>query len=73
VIHNTVNEAPGDVASYEDLWKLTLVNYNAGPGCLSLVVNDAWSADHSLTWDTLSTHFTATCGGAKDYVDDISR
>jgi hypothetical protein len=73
VIHNTVNQSPGDVASYEDLWKLTLVNYNAGPGCLSLVVNDAWSADHSLTWDTLSTHFTGTCGGAKDYVDDISR
>jgi hypothetical protein len=73
VIHNTVNQSPAAVASYEDLWKLTLVNYNAGPGCLSLVVNDAWTADHALTWDTLSTHFTETCAPAKDYVDDISR
>jgi hypothetical protein len=73
VIYNTVNQNAGEVATYEDLWKLTLVNYNAGPGCLSLVVNDAWNADHTLTWDTLSTHFTATCSPAKDYVNDISQ
>jgi len=73
VVYNTVNQPAGQVASYEDLWKLTLVNYNAGPGCLSLVVNDAWNADHTLTWDTLSTHFTDACAPAKDYVNDISQ
>ena len=73
VIYNTVNQSAGEAASYEDLWKLTLVNYNAGPGCLSLVVNDAWNADHTLTWDTLSTHFTDACAPAKDYVNDISQ
>jgi hypothetical protein len=73
VVYNTVNQSPGTAASYEDLWKLTLVNYNAGPGCLSLVVDAAWKADHKLSWDSLSTHFTETCQPAKDYVDDISR
>jgi hypothetical protein len=73
VIYNTVKQSPGSVASYEDLWKLTLVNYNAGPGCLSLVVNDAWTQDHQLTWDTLSKHFTPVCTPAKEYVNDISK
>jgi hypothetical protein len=73
VVYNTVGQSPGKVASYEDLWKLALVNYNAGPGCLSLVVNDAWTADHQLTWDTLSTHFTKVCAPARDYVNDISK
>ncbi len=73
VIYNTVGQSAGEVASYEDLWKLTLVNYNAGPGCLSLVVNDAWNKDHQLTWDTLSTHFTKVCAPAKGYVNDISK
>ena len=73
VIYNTVSRSPADVASYEDLWKFTLVNYNAGPGCLSLAMNDAWIADQRLTWETVSSHFTAVCAPAKDYVDDISK
>lgn len=73
VIYNTVNQSPGSVASYEDLWKLTLVDYNAGAGCLSLVVNEAWTQDQQLSWDTLSTHFTPVCAPARDYVNDISK
>jgi hypothetical protein len=73
IIDYTVKQSPGAVASYEDLWKLTLVDYNAGAGCLSLVTNDAWTADKQLTWDTLSTHFTDVCAPAKDYVNDISQ
>jgi hypothetical protein len=73
VIYNVVKQSPGAVASYEDLWKMTLVNYNAGPGCLSLAVDGAWSTEHQLTWDTLSLHFTDICASAKDYVNDISK
>ncbi len=73
VIYNTVGQSPGNVASYEDLWKFTLVDYNAGPGCLSLALNDAWTSDHVLTWDAVSSHFTDVCSTAKDYVNDISK
>lgn len=73
VIYNTLRQSPGDVASYEDLWKFTLVNYNAGAGCLGLAVNDTWNAVHQLTWDALSQHLTAVCAPAKDYVNAISQ
>ncbi len=73
VIENTVGQAPNSVASYEDLWRMTLVNYNAGPGCLSLTLNDAWTKEHALTWDVLSRHFTPVCDPARTYVDDISK
>jgi hypothetical protein len=73
VIYNVLRQSPGDVASYEDLWKFTLVNYNAGPGCLTLAVDDTWAAEHVLTWDALSSHMTEVCAPAKDYVNDISQ
>ncbi|MGE5073101.1 MAG: hypothetical protein ACM3MF_06705, partial [Anaerolineae bacterium] len=73
VIFNNVGKAPGDVASYEDLWKFTLVDYNAGPGCLALAVNDAWTADKQLTWEGVSSRFTPVCEPARDYVNDISQ
>ncbi|HEX8991280.1 MAG TPA: hypothetical protein VF784_06345 [Anaerolineales bacterium] len=73
VVYNTVQQSPGQVASYEDLWKFTLVDYNAGPGCLSLALNDAWTLDHKLTWDAVSSHFTDVCAPARNYVNDISQ
>lgn len=73
VVYNLVKQSPGAVATYEDLWKFTLVNYNAGPGCLSLAADAAWSSDRQLTWDTVSSHFTDVCLPAKAYVDDISK
>lgn len=73
VIQNNTGQLPGAVASYEDLWKFTLVDYNAGAGCLGLAVNQAWSTEQKLTWDTVSSNFTDVCVPAKKYVDDISQ
>ncbi len=73
VIYNTVGQPPADVASYEDLWKYTLVDYNAGAGCLSLALDAAWTAEHRLTWETVSSLFTDVCAPARDYVNDISK
>ena len=72
-IHNNLGQAPSTVATYEDLWKMTLVNYNAGPGCLGLALHESWVDDKSIAWDVLSNHFTETCAPARDYVNDISK
>lgn len=74
VIYNYTGNSPGDAASYEDLWKFTLVNYNAGGGCLAEAVSAANGAHGlPLTWDTVSPYLLGACSGAVDYVNDISQ
>jgi hypothetical protein len=72
-VPSSVTQSAGEFASYEDLWKFTLVNYNAGSGCLGLAVNQTWNAEHKLTWDAMSSHFTDVCMPAVNYVNDISK
>jgi len=71
-ISNITEYLPGDVASYLDLWRFTLVNYNAGNGCLMRAVNAAWRARQPLTWENVSAYFEPVCQSAIDYVADIS-
>jgi hypothetical protein len=72
VIELNYNVAPREAASFADLWRFTLVNYNAGPGCLGLAVDDTRGMNEPLDWEHLSTHLTPVCQGALDYVNDIS-
>jgi hypothetical protein len=72
VILNTTRQVAGNVASYEDLWKFTLVNYNAGPGCLTDAIAAANGAGEELTWENVSARLEPACEGAIDYVEDIS-
>jgi len=73
IIYNDLQTAPGQVSSYEDLWKFTLVNYNAGPGCLSIAIEATSQAGEPMDWEHLSQHLTTVCQGAIDYVEDISQ
>ena len=73
VVYNNTALNPGETTSYEDLWKFSLVNYNAGAGCLSLAVGQTLDKNEELNWDNLSLNLTTVCMGAKDYVEDISR
>jgi hypothetical protein len=73
VIQNYTDETPGDVASFDDLWKFTLVNYNAGGGCLAEGITHALGENLELTWDNISPFLTGACNGAVDYVNDISQ
>ena len=72
VVEINYDSALGLAASYEDLWRFTLVNYNAGPGCLGLAVDETSRMGESLDWEHLSSHLTPACLGALDYVNDIS-
>ena len=72
IVYNTYGVSPGEAANYEDLWRFTLVNYNAGPGCLTLAIRETQGASEPLDWQHLSTHFTPVCQPALDYVNSIS-
>lgn len=75
MVYDITGEAPGAVATYEDLWRFTLVNYNAGPGCLTYAMRAAWSADGSdiIRWDTVVTKFPVGCPYAVQYVERVTR
>lgn len=73
VITNYTGKIPGDIASYEDLWKFTLVNYNAGGGCLAEGITRALGENLELTWDNVSPFLEGACSPAIDYVNDISK
>lgn len=73
LVKNFTGGAAGKSATYEDLWKLTLVNYNAGPGCLGDALDATQIAKQDLTWENISTHFSPACAATVDYVNTISK
>lgn len=79
VIQNYTGEAPEQVASYQDLWRFTLVNYNVGGGCLAAGISRAMGEPAPegqvlpLTWDKVAPFFEGVCANAVDYVNDITR
>jgi len=72
-IYNVTNLYPGQVSTYEDLWRYTLVNYNAGSGCLYNALVQVWVSDQPINWFTVSSNLEPACQGAVGYVEDISR
>jgi hypothetical protein len=65
-------QIPGSVSSYEDLWRLTIANYHAGPGCVSYAIHSAWQSTGVVSWDQVSTYFTEACQGVVPYVEKIT-
>lgn len=72
-IFNATESIPGEVSTYENLWRLTLANYHAGPGCLSFAIHEVWAEDDPLTWENVAMQLTEPCQGAIAYVDLITR
>jgi hypothetical protein len=73
VIGAASQQSPGQVSTYADLWRFTLVNYNAGPGCLLDAAGQTHNAGESLDWEHLKGHLAPACQGAIGYVEDISK
>lgn len=68
-------ERAGQLVSYEDMWRFTLVNYNAGPGCLydAMVKSRDNGGEAPYSWDSVAAQFDPVCKLAVDYVNDISK
>ncbi|MBN1303888.1 MAG: hypothetical protein JXA13_05590 [Anaerolineales bacterium] len=73
VVRNVTGQAPGNLTGYEDMWKFSLVNYTAGPGCLYDAVELAWDKEKVLNWDTVSENLMGVCYNAVGYVEDIGK
>ena len=78
LVENVTGTTPaGNSATYEDLWKFTLVNYHAGPGCLGNALDatrgEATEAAQELTWENVALHLEPGCQSAINYVEAISR
>ena len=72
IVTTATEQTPGMVSSYEDLWRFTIANYHAGPGCVSYAIHSAWQNGNILTWDRVAESFTDPCKGAVPYVDKIT-
>jgi hypothetical protein len=73
IINYELDQVPGDIISYEDLWKFTLVNYHAGAGCLSDAVQEVTADELPLSWETLSSKLEQVCPESVNYVEDITQ
>ena len=72
-IFNATQSRPGMISTYEDLWRFTLANYNAGPGCLAFAIFSSWSLRETMNWENVSSHLTPPCQGVISYVDLITK
>ncbi len=73
IVSNHLGLPPGDVSSFEDLWRYTLVNYHAGPGCLSDAIKSTKNSGQAINWGNLSPQLNTICAGAVEYVDKVAK
>lgn len=76
IVYNTTEKKAGEYASYEDLWRFTLANYNAGSGCVNKSIVNMYDDDMDFTWDNFANQLIEqgnVCAGAIDYTFEISR
>lgn len=55
--------------SYEDMWKLTLVSYHSGFGCLLNALRDTQASGQAMDWEHISANLK--CPGGKTYIDSL--
>jgi hypothetical protein len=70
IVTNATGKSAGAAAKFEDLWKFTLANYHAGPGCLT---NAIYASSGNLTWENVFPKLETDCPGTQSYVDNIAK
>lgn len=71
-LFNLTGKPAGQVSSFVDLWRFTLINYNAGVGCFYRAARSAYNARLPLTWENVAKYLEPACQASIDYVRDIT-
>ena len=56
IIYSESGASAGSLSTYEDLWKMTLANYNTGPGCVQGAIHETLSKNLALTWNNVAAN-----------------
>jgi hypothetical protein len=72
IVYNNTGKQAGQVVSYEDLWKFTLLNYTSGSGCLGNAIQRTINNGNVLNWDNVAYNLQPACRTGIDYVDEVS-
>jgi hypothetical protein len=71
IIQNVTDREPKVASTYVDLWMMTLVNYHAGPGCLTDAVKEASQRNYDISFDIVGSSLPGYCASAKGYVEEV--
>ncbi|MGD0006107.1 MAG: hypothetical protein ABSE06_17985 [Anaerolineaceae bacterium] len=73
-IYNLTRRLPAQVSSFTDLWRLTVMNYNAGPGCLYAAMQKAWTyTSTNLNFTQVAQNLDPVCQSSITYLEDVSQ
>ncbi|MDD2921626.1 MAG: hypothetical protein PHQ36_05005 [Anaerolineales bacterium] len=80
IVYNATKKNPGNVVDYATIWKLTLLNYNAGPFCVYNAVTKSYQSGDAnengkLTWGVIvdATANDTSCARGVPYVENITQ
>jgi hypothetical protein len=73
IVYNATKVSPADVVDYTTIWKLTLLNYNAGPVCAFDAVKANFALGTKLSWIGIANKLTLRmCIRGVGYSDTIT-
>ncbi|HEY3311605.1 MAG TPA: S8 family serine peptidase [Anaerolineales bacterium] len=72
LLRGFTSSTPNRAFETNDLWRLTISSYNAGPGCITTAATSAAFQHLKLNWKNISGQFDKGCEGALAYVDSVS-
>ena len=71
LVVNTGGREPAAQTTYEEMWKITIGNYNAGSGCIGNALQSITGNGLELTWQQVVAQMLGNCKNASDYVDKV--
>lgn len=80
VVYNAIERNAGDVVDYATIWRLTLLNYNVGPGCVydgiltTYNSNDTdLNSDNRVGWSMIASNVKGSyCKRGVEYAETIT-